>query len=82
MVPALVSIFDFEVTSLGPVTARSVWVGDAFRRFLLSRPHWSDFPLRKQKLGVPSPIQMFAVWHRLLKILLASTPFRIRLRLS
>ena len=77
MVPALVSIFDFEVTSLGLVTARSVWVGAAFRHVLLYRPIWSDFPLRKQKLGVSSPIRSFAVWHRLLKILLASAPLLI-----
>lgn len=82
MVPALVSIFDFEVTSLGPVTARSVWVGAAFQHVLLYRPKRPDFPLRKQKLGVSSPIRKFAVWLRLLKILLASAPFRNRLRLS
>jgi hypothetical protein len=82
VVPALVSIFDFEVTSLGPVTARSVWVGAALRHVRLYRPNGSDFPLRKQKLGVSSPIRKFAVWLRLLKILLASAPFRNRLRLS
>lgn len=82
MVPALASVFDFEVTSLGRVNARSVRVGAAFRRVLLYRPTWSDFPLRNQKLGVSSPIRRFAARLRLLKILLASAPLPIRLRLS
>ena len=42
----------------------------------------SDFPLRNQKLKVPLPNGLFAVWHRLPKTLLASAPLRIRLRLS
>lgn len=37
MVPALVSVFDSEVTWLGCVTTRSVWVGEAFRPVLLYR---------------------------------------------
>lgn len=82
MVPALASVFDSEVTSLGRVTARSARVGEASRPVLLSRPKWSDFPLRNQKLGVPSPARMFAVRLRLLRVSLASAPLRIRLRLS
>ena len=36
VLPALVSVIDSEVTSLGPVTARSAWVCAAFRQAILS----------------------------------------------
>jgi len=55
VVPALASVFNPEVTSLGRVSARSARVCAAFRQAILSRPRWSDFPLRNQKLGVPFP---------------------------
>ena len=54
MLPALVSVFDSEVTLLGRVTARSTWVCAAFRPAILSSTV-RDFPLRKQKLGVSVP---------------------------
>ena len=36
VLPALVLVFDSEVTSLEPVTARSAWVCAAFRQAILS----------------------------------------------
>jgi hypothetical protein len=36
VLPALVSVFDSEVTSLGPMMTRSAWVCAAFRQAILS----------------------------------------------
>ena len=55
MVPALASVFDSEVTSLGCVTTRFAWVCAAVRQAILSRPRWSDFAVRNQKLRLPIP---------------------------
>ena len=46
MLPALVSVFDSEVTSLGRFIARSAWVCAAFRQAILSR--------RKRCAGFPN----------------------------
>ena len=56
MLPALVSVFDSEVTSLAPVGAVRIGLcflpeSQTFLRF--SNEEFSDFPLRNQKLGVP-----------------------------
>ena len=62
VLPALVLVFNSEVTSLGRVTARSAWVCAAFRQAILSKlmpssgtKYRPDFPIRNQKLKVPLP---------------------------
>lgn len=82
VVPALVSVFDSRVTWLGRVTVRSAWVCAAVKQAILSRLKQSDFPLRKQKLGVSLPHGWFAIRLRLPGISLASPPSLVRLGLS
>ena len=82
MLPALVLVFDSEVTSLGRFIARSAWVCAAFRQAILSRRKRAGFPNTKPEAQGTAPLRMFAVWHRLFRILLASALLRIELRLS
>ena len=82
MVPALASVFNPEVTSLGRVTARSVWVRAVFRQVALSRRWCARFPPTKPEDRGTVPKQMFAIRLRLLRILLASPPLPMRLGLS
>ena len=86
VVPALVSTFDFEFTLLERVTARSVQVLAAFRQTTLSRRiangNRCGFPPTKAEARSTDPEQFFAIRLRLLEILLASPPLRIRLGLS
>ena len=82
VLPALVSVFDSEVTSLGPMT-RSAWVCAVFRQAILSsHACMTDFPPTKPEARGTNPTQIFTVRHRLFKVLLASALLRIRLRLS
>lgn len=82
MVPALASVFNPEVTLLGRVTARSVWVRAVFRQAALSRRVRAGFPPTKPEDRGTVPKQMFAIRLRLLRILLASPPLPMRLGLS
>jgi len=54
-VPALVSVFECEVTSLGCVITRFLWVCAAFRQAILSRLNKPDFTVRNQKLQLLIP---------------------------
>ncbi len=82
VVPALASVFNPEVTLLGRVTARSVWVRAVFRQAALSRHLRAGFPPTKPEDRGTVPKQRFAIWLRLLRISLASPPLPIRLGLS
>lgn len=82
MVPALASAFDLEVTLLGRITARSARVCPAFRLGILSRRLRAGFPPTRLEARGTVPARTFAIWRRLLKISLASPPFRNRLGLS
>jgi hypothetical protein len=82
VLPALVSVFDSEVTSLGPMMTRSAWVCAAFRQAILSWCFAPDFPPTKPEARGTNPTRIFTVRHRLFRILLASALLRIRLRLS
>ena len=83
VLPALASVSDSKVTSLGRVTARSAWVCAAFRLAILSRLAMrARFPPTKTEARGIAPIRMFTVRHRLLKVSLASPPLPIRLGLS
>ena len=83
VLPALVSVFDSEVTSLGPMKTRSAWVCAAFRQAILScHACMTDFPPTKPEARGTNPTRIFTVRHRLFRISLASALLRIRLRLS
>ena len=83
VLPALVSVFDSEVTSLGPMMTRSAWVCAVFRQAILSsHACMTDFPPTKPEARGTNPTRIFTVRHRLFKVLLASALLRIRLRLS
>ena len=88
VVPALASVFDSEVTSLGHVTARSARVCAVSRRLTLSAAAMTivskprRFPPTKSEARGIGPARMFAVRYRLLRVLLASPPLPIRLGLS
>lgn len=76
VVPALVSIFNFEFTLLGRITARSAQVLAAFRQTTLSRRiangNRTEFPPTKAEARGIAPERSFAIRHRLLEISLAS----------
>ena len=86
VVPALASTFDFEFTLLGRVTVRSAQVCAPFRQATLSRRiapgNHTEFPLTKAEAESTAPERTFAIRHRLLETLLASSFVRIRLSLS
>ena len=63
MLPALVLVFDSEVTSLGRFIARSAWVCAAFRQAILSRRsarRISQYETRSSRYRSPTDVRSLA----------------------
>ena len=59
VLPALVSVFDSKVTSLGPMMTRSVWVCAAFRQAILSWRFRTRFPSYETRSSGYQPHTVF-----------------------